>query len=152
MIKNLIFIFCFLILTNCGFEPIHNTKKNKGIYIESINFQNGDRDLNNLIQNNLNRYQRTQFNIKYEIEANTKYEKKTISKDETGAASKYKLEATVIFLVKKEDVTKKFKFSETFTMDRISDDFDSREYEDTIKKNFANKFTNDLILKISQIK
>ena len=53
-----------------------------GIYIESINFQNGDRDLNNLIQNNLKRYQRTKLNTKYDIEGNTKYEK-TISKDET---------------------------------------------------------------------
>ena len=152
MIKKLIFILCFSFLANCGFEPIHNAKKNMGIYIESINFQNGDRDLNNLIQNNLKRYQRTKLNTKYDIEGNTKYEKKTISKDETGAASKYKLEATVTFIVEKDDLTKKFKFFETFTMDRISDDFDSREYEETIKKNFAKKFTNDLILKISQIK
>ena len=76
MIKKLIFILCFCFLANCGFEPIHNAKKNMGIYIESINFQNGDRDLNNLIQNNLNRYQRTQLGNKYEIEGNTKYEKK----------------------------------------------------------------------------
>ena len=29
---------------------------------------------------------------------------------------------------------------------------ESKQYENTIKKIFANKFTNDLILKISQIK
>ena len=36
-------------------------------------------------------------------------------------------------------------------LDKINDDFDSKKYEETIKKNFANKITNDLILKISQI-
>ena len=35
-------------------------------------------------------------------------------------------------------------------MDRINDDFESKKYEETIKKNFANKFANDLILKISK--
>ena len=122
-----------------------------GIYIESINFQNGDRDLNNLIQitlKDINELNLILNMILKEIQSM----KKTISKDETGAASKYKLEATVTFIVEKDDFIKKFKFFETFTMDRISDDFDSREYEETIKKNFANKFTNDLILKISQIK
>ncbi len=151
MIKKFTFILCFLFLTNCGFTPIHNSKNNLGIFIESIDFQNGDRNINILIQNNLKRYQQNKFDNGYKIEANTNYEKKIIAKDETGAASKYKLEASVIFLVEKENVIKKFKFVETLSIDRISDDFDSKQYEETIKKNFANKFTNDLILKISQI-
>ena len=53
MSKKLIFILYFMFLTNCGFTPIHSSKSNLGVFIESINFQNGDRDLNILIQNNL---------------------------------------------------------------------------------------------------
>ena len=151
MSKKLIFILYFMFLTNCGFTPIHSSKSNLGVFIESINFQNGDRDLNILIQNNLKRYKPNQLEIGYKIEANTNYQKKAILKDETGSASKYKLEATVIFLVKKENVIKQFKFFETFSIDKINDDFESKKYEETIKKNFANKITNDLILKISQI-
>ncbi len=152
MIKKLIYILCIFFLSNCGFTPIHNAKNNFGVYIESINFEQGDRILNILIQNNLKRYQKNKVDNGYKIEATTKYEKKTISKDETGAASKYKLEASVNFLVESNGVVKQFKFFETFSMDHISDDFDSKKYEETIKRNFANKFTNDLILKISQIK
>ena len=150
MIKKLTFIFCFLFLSNCGFTPIHNSKNNLGIFIESINFQGGDRDLNILIQNNLKRYRQNKLDNSYSIEVSTKYEKKTISKDKTGVASKYKLEASVNFLVKKDDILRQFRFFETFSMDRINDDFESKKYEETIKKNFANKFANDLILKISK--
>tara|TARA_Y100001958_G_C21182735_1_gene512333 strand:+ start:537 stop:989 length:453 start_codon:yes stop_codon:yes gene_type:complete len=150
MIKKLTFIFCFLFLSNCGFTPIHNSKNNLGIFIESINFQGGDRDLNILIQNNLKRYQQNKLDNSYSIAVSTKYEKKTISKDKTGVASKYKLEASVNFLVKKDDILRQFRFFETFSMDRINDDFESKKYEETIKKNFANKFANDLILKISK--
>ena len=150
MIKKLKFIFCFLFLSNCGFTPIHNSKNNLGIFIESINFQGGDRDLNILIQNNLKRYRQNKLDNSYSIEVSTKYEKKTISKDKTGVASKYKLEASVNFLVKKDDILRQFRFFETFSMDRINDDFESKKYEETIKKNFANKFANDLILKISK--
>ena len=44
-------------------------------------------NLNNLIQNNLKRYQRTKLNINI-ILKEIQSMKKTISKDETGAASK----------------------------------------------------------------
>ena len=57
------FLLTIILLANCGFTPIHTSKNNLGIFIESIDFQNGDRNINILIQNNLKKYQQNKYTL-----------------------------------------------------------------------------------------
>ena len=42
-------------------------------------------------------------------------------------------------------------FIETFNIDHSSDDFENRNYEDTVKENFANSISQKLIFKLLSI-
>jgi len=151
MYKKVFLIFCFLIFTNCGFTPIHSSLEKKDILIEKIIFNEGDRKLNILIQRNLERYKNSNSKNIFIIKGKTKYEKNIISKDTKGIATKYELKAIVNFEIKFVNKIEKITLKETFSMDHISDDFESKKYEETIKRNFANSITKNLVIKLSQI-
>ena len=151
MYKKVFLIFCFLIFTNCGFTPIHSSLEKKDILIEKIIFNEGDRKLNILIQRNLERYKNSNSKNIFIINGNTKYEKNIISKDTKGIATKYELKAIVNFKIVFGNNIEKITLKETFSMNHISDDFESKKYEETIKRNFANSITKNLVMKLSQI-
>ena len=97
--KKIIIFTLIFFLSNCGFTPIY-LDNNKSIFsIEQVNYE-GDRELNNFLKLNLNRYKDVNNDNKIFIEANTKYEKIVLSKDGTGKATSYQLIAEVVFLVK----------------------------------------------------
>ena len=53
--KNIIILSLFLFLTNCGFTPIYLKNNNVNFSIEQISYI-GDRDLNNFLKINLDKY------------------------------------------------------------------------------------------------
>ena len=100
MIKiNIITISLILFLTNCGFSPIYYNNMNINFSIEEVDYT-GDRELNNFLRINLDKYKSEEINNKIFIEAESKYEKNILSKDSTGKVTSYQLEAQVIFLIK----------------------------------------------------
>ena len=65
-----------------------------------------------------------------------------LSKDGTGEATNYQLEAEVIFLIKSNN--KEIKIIEKKIIDSMSDKFEEARYERSIKQNFASSITNKL--------
>ena len=106
--KNIIIICLYFFLTNCGFEPIYLDKPNTTFSIEKIEYT-GDRELNNFLKTNLNKYKNKKVNNKIFIEANSSYEKIILSKNAEGEVANYQLKAEVIFLIK--PTNKKIKFN-----------------------------------------
>ena len=151
MIKKIFFVFVFISLTNCGFVPINNIDNNKQISIQSIEIIGGDRKLNIALQRNLKRYQKNISENSFEIKINTNYEKTTISKNTTGAATKYQLKATANFEIQYNDLISNVNYVEIFNIDHSSDDFENRNYEDTVKENFANSISQKLVFKLLSI-
>ena len=145
--KNIIIICLYFFLTNCGFEPIYLDKNNTTFSIEKIDYT-GDRELNNFLKTNLNKYKNKKVNNKIFIEANSSYEKIILSKNAEGEVANYQLKAEVIFLIK--PTNKKIKFNKKVIMDIMDDKFDEAKYERSIKQNFAysisNKLTSELII------
>ncbi len=148
MFKKIFFILIFINLTNCGFVPINDLNNNKNIKIQSIEIMGGDRIINMALQRNLKKYQQNDSDNSFNLTINTNYEKKTILKNTTGAASKYQLKVIANFEIKINDSIDNVSYIETFNIDHSSDDFENRNYENTVKENFANSISEKLIFKL----
>ena len=140
--KNITILFLVLFLTNCGFTPIHLKNNDVNFSIEQINY-NGDRDLNNFLKINLDRYKNEKINNKVFINVETKYEKNVLSKDSTGKVTSFQLKVEAIFLIK--STNKRIKITEKKNMDSMDDKYEEARYEKSIKQSFAYSISNKLI-------
>ena len=139
--KNILYISLIFFLTNCGFTPIYLKNTNVNFSVEQVNYT-GDRELNNFLKTNLNKFKNEKHDNKIYIEANSIYKKIVLSKDGAGEVTNYQLEAEVIFLIK--PLNKEIKITEKKIMDSKNDKFEEARYERTIKQNFASSISNKL--------
>ena len=140
--KNIIIISLILFLTSCGFSPIYYNNNNVNFSIEKIDYT-GDRELNNFLKINLDKYKNKEASNKIFIKAQSLYEKNILSKDSTGKVTSYKLEAQVTFLVKSNNKT--IKITEKKIINTMDDKFEEDRYEKSIKQSFAYSISNKLI-------
>ncbi len=153
MIKfKFILIFLFL-LSACGYTPIYKGLSDVDFEIELVNLS-GDRYINNRIKNDISRYKNNNNSRKtlYKINIQSEYEKISISKNLAGEDNTYELKVITIVDISSEKFNDKIVITEKFNMNKISDQFEEKEYEDTIKSNFANSISRKLITRISQLK
>ena len=66
-IKNVLIIFGFILISSCGYTPLLNQEK-INFYISDFIFE-GDRQVNNYIENNLKNYKISKDNVKIETYA-----------------------------------------------------------------------------------
>jgi len=145
--KNIIILTLIFFLANCGFSPIYLKNDNVNFSIEQIEFA-GDRDLNNFLKINLDRYKNQRKDNKISLDVETKYEKNILSKDGTGKISSYQLKAEAIFIIK--STNKKIRIKEKKILESNDDKFEEAKNEKSIKQSFAsslsNKFISELII------
>ena len=139
--KKIIFISLIFFLNNCGFTPIYLNNTEVNFSIEQIDYL-GDRELNNFLKINLNKYKNIESDNKIFIEVNSSYEKIILSKDGAGKVTNYQLLANVIFLIK--PINKEIIITEKIIMDSKTDKFEEDRYERTMKQNFASSVSNKL--------
>ena len=140
--KNIIFLSLILFLNSCGFTPIYLKNNNVNFSIEQVNFI-GDRELNNFLKINLNKYKNEDVNNKIFIEVKSEYNKLILSKDNAGEVTNYQLEANIEFLIK--STNKIIKINEKKIMKNMDDKFEETKYERSVKQSFATSITNKLI-------
>ena len=146
-LKTISILLSFLILINhCGYTAQYAKKRDLDFSIQ-INNLTGDRDFNNSLKSELNRY----FNIEkakiknFKINATSKYDKNTILKDSSGKPVEYELKITVNFEVNIDETKKNIVIKDSFEMKTIDDAFEENKYEKTIKNNFAKIIKEELI-------
>ena len=140
--KNIIFLSLILFLNSCGFTPIYLKNNNVNFSIEQVNFI-GDRELNNFLKINLNKYKNEEVNNKIFIEVKSEYNKIILSKDSAGEVTNYQLEADIVFLIK--STNKIIKINEKKIMKNMADKFEETKYEISVKQSFASSITNKFI-------
>jgi len=140
--KNIIILSLILFLTNCGFTPIYLKNNNLNFSIEQIKYT-GDRDLNNFLKINLDRYKNEKIDNKIFLTSETKYEKNILSKDGTGKITSYQLKVEVTFVV--ESTNNKIIISEKKIINSMDDKFEEARYEKSIKQSFAYSISSKLI-------
>ena len=144
--KNIIILSLIFFLTSCGFTPIYLKNNDVNFSIEQINYT-GDRDLNNFLKINLDRYKNGRINNKIVINAKSKYKKNILTKDSTGKVTSYKLEAEIIFLIK--STNKKIRITEKKIIDSMDDKFEEARREKSVKQSFASSISSKLLSELT---
>ena len=147
MKNNFIILFLLLILNGCGFEPIYSIKNESDYNIIVVEIK-GDKELNNFINRELERISNRTSTNEYKIKVNSKFDKIIISKDSKGSPLEFELLANIDFEIDSDNFKKSISFKEKQNMQKISDLFQQRNYELTIKENFAVSIVRNLSLKL----
>ena len=145
--KILLIILIPYFLYSCDYSPIYSKKNNKNINFKILK-TSGDKDINRYIQSNLKRYSNIEGKL-INLKINTDYSMSVISRDNKGSASNYQLSANTSIEITSEDLNKTISFQENFVMKNFSDNFEKKNYEKTIKKNFSNSISSELILRLN---
>ena len=144
--KSISLIFLIFFLTNCGFTPVYLKNTNINYSIEQVDYT-GDRELNNFLKSNLNKYKNEKIDKKIFIEVNSSYKKNILTKDGTGKITSYELEAVIIFLV--QPLNKEIQVIEKKIMNSMDDKFEETRQERIIKQSFVSSISNKLISEIN---
>ena len=157
MINRILIVTFFIFLSNCGYAPLYKGI-NESAFKISLSEISGDRELNNYINANLRRYSLSKSEKLFVVKVVTDYKKSIISKDSTGKATNYQLVANSLFNINYQDsitgevFNREIVVTENFNMKSMTYKIDEKEYEKSIKKNFAKSITQELILKLSSLK
>ena len=151
MIKKIILsVFLFLFLTNCGFTPLYSNKEMNDINIEVLNYE-GDREINLNLVSKLRANSNTEGKL-FKVKIITNYEKIILTNNLANEPEEYQLGSDVTFTVITNNSEKKFSINEKFVMKNLSDDFEERNYEKSIKKNMTNLIYNKFLIQIKKLK
>ena len=146
--KKKIFSFIIIImLTHCGFTPIYEGK-NKLDYNITISESMGDKLINSLIGNEIRKISDFNSSKKITLEIDTNYSKIVISKDNKGSVSNYRMVMETNIQINYDSKIKDIIFKDNQDITNISDIFEQKNYENTIKKNFAIAAVRNLNLKL----
>ena len=144
-------IILSVMLTNCGFKPIYNSKNSN---FQIVEIKNKNENKNSFsIENTIMSLSNKDALRKLILEIDYKESFSTILKDSKGDPSKKKLSINVNLKVKNEsdNVLTSKNFNEEFSYDVQSDKFNMSQYEDNIISNLNNKISNDIIFLLGTI-
>ena len=149
--RNLILLLILLFINNCGFTPIYNTSEKMDYNIVLIE-KEGDNIINNKIISEITRLAKKDSNKIFNIKLTTNYSKSIISKDAKGSATNYEISVSAIFNIEYENTSKEIVINEKQKIKNITDIFEQRNYENTLKNNFALSIVNKLNIELLSIK
>ena len=145
--KNIILICCLVLLSSCGYTSIYKNQKTQDFQINIIQMT-GDKELNNLIKNEIGLYSNLSSNIKYDISIDSKYKKIIISKNSSGVATDFKILAKTKVKLSLNNEIKNFEFNEKINIKNNTNSFEQNKYERNIKGNFASSIREKILIKI----
>ena len=150
MFKKILIIFIIPILFHgCGYSPLYSNTSNKNLNIEILE-NKGDQEINNYLITNFKKYS-GKTGKTFLLIIDTNYSILDNSKNLEGSISNYQLLASTTFNIKSKDFNKTITIQEDIIIKNLGDNFEKRNYEKSIKRNFGNSIANKLILQLSSI-
>ena len=149
--KKILIIIFLLTLTNCGFSPLYNAYDEVDYDINLVEIK-GDNIINNKIISEISRLTNKNSKKVFKIKLITNYSKTIISKDAKGSATNYELSIDAKFYIQLEGEAKEITINEKQNIKKISDIFEQRNYENTVKNNIAISIVNRLNIELLSIK
>ena len=155
-LKKIIATLSFLLLLNCGYEPIYSKKQINSNYNYSINNINyiGDNKVNEILkkqlQKNLNKEKKsTELNLNL----NSRIEKSVTSKNKKGNPIRFSIKIMTNLEVFESEILKgKKNFEEKFEYNNKSNKFDLKQYEKNIKDNLISELSYKIIKYLNSLK
>ena len=149
MFKKILMLICILnFLSSCEYKPIYSSS-NKANYRIIITDLSGDKKLNKYIVENLERNSQKNSLEIISIKINSKYSREVQAKNTLGSTTDYQAIAITEFEINKNEITEKLVVDEKFNYQKISDSYEEKSYEQTIKSNLASSISQKLILRLS---
>ncbi len=148
--KILTLVFILNFVSSCEYKPIYSSS-NKLDYRIIITDLSGDKKLNKYIVENLKRNSQKNSVEIINIKINSTYSKKIMAKNTLGLTTDYQTRAITKFEINKNEIIEQLIVEEKFNYQKISDSYEEKSYEQTIKKNLASSISQKLILKLSII-
>ena len=130
---------------------MYSVNKKVSFYIESINFNNSDKELAGFIKSNLNNYLIKNNGKKFKINASINYSKNSISKDVSGNTEEYELTSTLNLLISQGELNRSVLIKEVSRMKNFTDEFEELQYERSAKESMARSITSRLLMQLSVI-
>jgi hypothetical protein len=150
MFKKIIIIFIIPVLFyGCGYSTLYSTSNDQNINIKILE-SSGDRDINNFLLSNLEKYSRNQGRI-FLVSIDTNYSVSDNSKNLEGSISNYQLVAVTKFQIKSDNLDKTITIQEDIIIKNLSDNFEKKNYEKSIKRDFGKTIASKLVLQLSSI-
>lgn len=149
--KNIILIAFFFLVCGCGYTSVYKNLESQDFQITIIDMS-GDREMNNLIKNEISLYSNKNSINKFDVKIKTEYLKSQLAKNKAGLITDYVLSTTTSFIVNFNKKTKELSFSESFNIKNQTDTFEQNLYEQNVKRNFASSLREKLIFEIQTIK
>ncbi len=135
-------------LNHCDYKPVYS-QQNKVDYKIVITSFTGDKEINNLISSILKRNSKINSNKILNISFDTKYMKNVMARNTTGTITDYQANVITEFTIEKENNSENFSVNEKFNFQKMTDKYEEKNYEQTIKKNLANSISQKLILRLA---
>ncbi len=149
--KILTLVLLLNFLSSCEYKPIYSSS-NKSNYRIIITDFSGDKKLNKYIVESLKRSSQKNSVEIIRIKINSEYSKKILAKNTLGSTTDYQAKAVTKFEINKNEIIEKLEVSEKFNYQKISDSYEEKSYEQTIKKNLASSISQKLIMRLSIVK
>ena len=149
--QKIITILIIFLLSGCGYSSVYKNNDTKDLKI-TIESMEGNREINNLIKNQLKIYSSKNSTNEFNISVKTNFQKNIISKNSSGKISKYQLYIKAEFKINNNQKIYKEYFEEKFNIKNISDPFEQDNYERIITNNLISSIREKLILRLSNIR
>ncbi len=150
MLKILKIGIIYLLLSNCGYVPMYANQQDLDFNIKVISLE-GEKDINTILTQKLNRYQVEDKNKSYDVKIISDYEKNSLTKDESGNTTNFRLVLEIDFIINVNGVLKTLNFKETFDIKKEATLFDESNYENALKKEMTDLILQKFITQILTI-
>ena len=138
-ITKIFLLIIFFFQASCGYKIASNIENYK-FFISDYKL-NGERKINNLLENNFKRFQQKQSLSKtYKLVTNSKIIKTTTSKDAAGNDLTYRIEIFIdIDVVKVDNSKNQISFSEKTDYNAAQSKFELKQYEEILIRDLVNQ-------------
>ena len=136
MNKKIILLLLIFFIQHCGFSPIYTKNSQTNYFINLVEI-NGDRIINDILNSEIKRISNSQAENKIILKINTSFEKNILSKDMKGSTSDFRVILNANFSVEQNGIKDEITFQEKHNVKNLSDIFEQKNYEETLKRNFA---------------
>ena len=154
MLKKIFLIILIIFTTGCGFEPMHSKSKlsDTNFSISKIKLE-GDRDINIKIEEKLKRYTQIIKKKTYVLLIESNYIKETIAKDAKGDPTIFEIRiVSFVKITDQNNIKSKIPFRKNFKYKNDKSRFEQKRYEKEIKESLAETISNEIIVKLSNLK
>ena len=157
-LKKIFTTLSFLLLLNCGYEPIHSKKKinsNYNFSINSIN-QTGDNKVSQILKNKLKKnlnLNNEEISTKFNLNLNSRIVNTITSKDKKGNPKRFSIKIIITLKVFENDILKgERKFEEKFEYNNRENKFDLKQYEKNITDNLISRLSDKINTYLGSLK